>query len=147
MLLLQLEMTSEARRGRKWEERPEQRAIISLWIPAYSEQIVPKFVIKSAISSMKTFQGPQERCWEQEVGHPVIHVGNELYSVLIIYEFWVLSNLCLVRKLVLLFVPSFVRLSNRHLLTFRCVGTLGILRRSWLLTVLWCLLCIRRGRH
>lgn len=30
MLLLESEMTSRARRGRKWEERPEQRAIISL---------------------------------------------------------------------------------------------------------------------
>lgn len=54
MLLLQCDTSTEARRGRKWEERPEQRAIISLRIPAYSEQIVPKFVIKSAISSMKT---------------------------------------------------------------------------------------------
>lgn len=30
MLLLESEMMGRARRGRKWEERPEQRAMISL---------------------------------------------------------------------------------------------------------------------
>ena len=67
------------------------------------------------------------------MGYPIIHVSNELYSVLIIYEFCILSNLCLVIKL-LLFVPSFVHFSNRHLWTFHYVGTLGILRRAFLLS-------------
>lgn len=30
LLLLQCRMITEARRGRKWEERPEQRTVISL---------------------------------------------------------------------------------------------------------------------
>lgn len=50
---LESELTSRTRREREWEERPEQKALISLSIPACSEQIVPNFVIKSAVSSMK----------------------------------------------------------------------------------------------
>ena len=67
------------------------------------------------------------------MGYPIIHVSNEVYSVLIIYEFCILSNLCLVIEL-LLFVPSFVHFSNRHLWTFHYAGTLGVLRRAFLLS-------------
>ena len=59
-----------------------------------------------------SFQESQERWWEQEVGYPIIHVGNELYSVFIIYECCILPKLCLVIKFILLpphFVCGFVQ--------------------------------------
>lgn len=50
----------------------------------------------------------------------------------IIYEFRILAYLCLVIKFVLLFVSSSGHLSNRCLLIAPYFGTLGLLRRSWL---------------
>lgn len=67
------------------------------------------------------------------MGYPIIRLGNELYSVFIIYESCILAYLCLVIKLVLLCVPSFVHLSDGCLLVAPCLGTRGVGRRSRLL--------------